>query len=209
MNPKNPYEFRWRWWYSAIADWMIRNPGGTMQDCADEIGRSYNAVTMIANTDMFREHLAKRKLEWQQTHDFSIVSKTTQIAEEGLDLILAHMKAKKTAIPFRDIAAVTGTALERLGYGTTPSAPAVQVNNYGATQQVVAPVSISALEEARMAVRQVEQMRAQQSRAVPQLSAPPMIEEEPFDDPELRRDDNESEICTTTTEIQSAKRADS
>src|SRR5678815_4847907 len=45
----NPYEGRWRWWYSAISDWMLRNPGGTMADCAAELGRGASTCLLYTS----------------------------------------------------------------------------------------------------------------------------------------------------------------
>lgn len=158
MNPKNPYETRWRWWYEAIADWMIANPGGRMSDCAAALNKHICTVSQIANTDLFRDYLANRKREWRERHDFSIIQKTTEVAELGLDVLLETLKTKRSAVPIGTLNEITSTALDRLGYGV-PSAPLVQVNQIDNSRNVTIPVAASVLEEARMAIRQVEASR--------------------------------------------------
>lgn len=163
MIQNNPYEKRWRWWYSAIADWMIRNPGGSMQDCARDLDRGYNTILMITNTDMFRDYLNTRKAEWRAAHDFGIVDKLTRVAEGSLDLILDNMKKKGDQIPMKMLNEIATGTLDRLGYAPA-STPAVQVNVDQRDQRkqvlVTTPVSPAALEEARDALRLAEQRRA-------------------------------------------------
>jgi hypothetical protein len=113
----NAYVNRWNWWYSAIADWMIRNPDKRLQDCANDLGKHVNTISQIANTDMFREYLARRKQEWREHHDFAIVSKVTQVAEAGLDLLLEKLEKKRDQIPMQLVTEMTTSALDRLGYG--------------------------------------------------------------------------------------------
>lgn len=159
----NPYEHRWRWWYTAIADWMIRNPGGTLGDCAKELDRHYTTICMIACTDMFKRYLEERKTQWREQHDFQLAGKLHEVANKGLDLMLDNMKRKGDQIPMQRLESITTTALTNLGYGQKPATPAVVVNNtLDARSQtmIAAPVSPAALEEARDALRAAERKRA-------------------------------------------------
>lgn len=62
---RNPYEGRWRWWYAAIADWMLENPGGSMIDCAHAIGRGVGTVQQISASNTFKDYYAARRAEWE------------------------------------------------------------------------------------------------------------------------------------------------
>jgi hypothetical protein len=163
MNPKNPYENRWRWWYPAIADWMLRNPGRPMKDCAAELGKAENTIYMIAGTDMFRDYLAKRRAMYREQHDFALVSKVTQVAEASLDLILDRLDKKRDAVPM--------DLLDRLGYGAKP-APMVQINTSVDNRHVTVPVSLDALAEARATLRRAEAVRAVEEESRPRLPSP-------------------------------------
>ena len=169
MNLSNPYNTRWRWWYSAIADWMIRNPGGTLQDCAKELGRAYGTIRMIHNTDMFQTYLDERKKEWRHAHDFSLVHKLTKVAESGLDQILETMAKKGDQIPMKMLNELTTGALDRLGYAPAAATPSVQVNvNQDQRKQVMVAAPPALLEEAREAMR-IAQEKQRGSTAGPLL----------------------------------------
>ena len=142
------------WYYSAIIDWMIANPGRPLSECAKHIGRGQNTLSTIINSDMFKAALAQRKAEFQMRHDLSIIEKTTKVAHASLDAILESIEKKRDKIPLDALREISDSALSRLGYGTTPAAnPGVVVN---VQQNVVAPVSAQDLAEARMALRQVQ-----------------------------------------------------
>lgn len=165
-SQRNPYEGRWNWWYSSIADIMIRDPSVRMGDIATELGRAPNTISMIVNTDLFQEYLARRKEEWRKTHDFSIMAKMTEVAELALDSVAEQFKKKKDQIPLPIAVEAMTSALDRLGYGTKQQpAVSVQVNqdNSNRSQTVVVQgVSATALEEARAALRVAEGKRGEE-----------------------------------------------
>lgn len=171
MNPKNPYENRWRWWYPAIADWMIANPGKPMTECAKEIGRGYVTICMIVNTDLFRDFLAKRRSDWEKRHDYALREKTTKVAESALDILADVLDKKRDSIPLAKLAEVGFGALDRLGYSPNKPAPAAQVNvNAPGGQVAVFPVSTDALQEAQSAIRLAQARRAQQASLNPSVA---------------------------------------
>src|SRR5882762_3891052 len=91
----SPYDQgRWRWWYSAIADWMLRHPGGSMKECALALGRGTGTVSAITSSDTFKTYYAQRKQDWQDQHDGELRTRLHSVALEGLDTILAVIKKK-------------------------------------------------------------------------------------------------------------------
>lgn len=157
------------WYYSAIIDWMIANPGGKLGDCAEYVGKSQTTLSIIINSDMFKAHLAARKAQFQQQHDLGIIHKTTQVANASLDAILAVLEKKRDTLPLETLNTVADGALKRLGYGLEPKQqPGITVNAQNA--QVVLPVSAQDLAEARMALRQVQ--ASQGGVQSPSLPAP-------------------------------------
>lgn len=147
------------WYYDSIIDWMLANPGRPLSECAKYIGRTQTTLSIIINSDIFKAHLAARKSRFQAQHDLGIIQKNTQIANAGLDAILAAVEKKKDAIPLETLQEVTGSALDRLGYGTKPQSGGITVNATGNTQ-VVLPVSSDDLNEARNALRAAQQQRS-------------------------------------------------
>jgi len=152
----NPYQGRWRWWYSAIADWMIRNPGGLMKDCAAELGKAESTISFITNTDLFRDYFAKRRAEYQRDHDFTIAHKLTEVAELALDATIEKLKKQRDKVDLPLLTDLMGSSLDRLGFAPKQG-PTVQIiNETNNTVQLPNSVTAEALEEARMAMRQVE-----------------------------------------------------
>lgn len=162
-SQRNPFEGRWNRWYSAIADILIRTPAASNIDIAAELGKHSNTISMIVNTDMFREYLAQRKDEWRRQHDFAILSKLTRVAELSLESAAEYLEKKKDQIPLPVSINAMTSALDRLGY-TPKTSPAVEVvvnNDHRAQTVVVQGVSATALEEARNALRIAEGKRAE------------------------------------------------
>ncbi len=161
---------RFNWWYSAIIDWMVANPGRRLRDCAEHFDKSQAWLSTVINSDMFKAQLAARKESFQQVHDFGLIEKQTEVANLGFDILIDAMKKKRDAIPIDTLVKISDTAMQRLGYGVKPpvAAPSVQVNLMN--QQVHAPVTAEALEAARNRVREVEQQR---------LLAPPQTHAKP------------------------------
>lgn len=173
---RNPYEGRWNWWYSAIADIMIRDPGVNSTEIALELHKHPNTISMIMNTDLFREYLAQRKDAWRQQHDFAILSKVTRVAELSLDSVAEQFIKKKDQVPLPIAVEAMTSALDRLGYAPKQQPQvAVTVNNDARAQTVVVQgVSASALEEARAALRLAERRRAEVFDVQPGTLAPPL-----------------------------------
>lgn len=162
VNPSNPYEGRWRWWYSAIADYMIRNPSGTMADCARALSKGANTISMIVHTDLFQSYLQQRKTEWARDHDHALRSRLTETAMKSLDLTLDVLQRKGDQVPLQRLVAITESSLDRLGYA--PSSTTVildQSRNDNRSQTL--NVSGSQLLEAREAMRAAEAARAGKS----------------------------------------------
>lgn len=156
---------RWRHWYTAIADAMIRSPGKTQIEIATELGKSAPYVSMIINTDMFKEYFAQRKAEWRESHDHMLRAKLTDVASEGLDILLDQLKAKKGQTPMPLLTKVVEGTLDRLGYAPS-SGPTVMIDNsVKDNRQVNVSVSAADLEAARNALRLVEQAKSGTSLA--------------------------------------------
>lgn len=158
------------WYYDSIIDWMLTNPGQPLSQCAAHVSKSQSWLSQIINTDMFKAALASRRESFNLQHDLQIIDKTQRIAQAGLDAILTTLETKKDKVPISELREVTDSALGRLGYGTKKE-PAANTTNVAV--QVVVPVSQVDLEEARMALRQVQQNRLTQNPGTPLLELEP------------------------------------
>jgi hypothetical protein len=162
------------WYYTAIIDWMIANPGRPLSECAKYVGRTQTTLSIIINSDMFKAALAQRKAEFQAQHDFSLIEKTTKVAHASLDAILTTLEKKKDAVPLDRLQQISDSALGRLGYGAKPLTQAVQVNNFNGPSQVFAPVSSNDLAEARMALRQFQESKSREAPAPATIAPDPL-----------------------------------
>lgn len=158
-----------RWWYESLADWMLANPNHKLKDLAAAFNKRQSTISIILKTDAFRAYYEKRRAEYNATLHERIISKQHDVVEASLDAMLLAIQKKQDQVPLNLLNDIAKTGLEVMGYGAK-AAPAVQVNVNNPTSIVPVPVSISDLEEARMAIRQVERQR---------LNAPPVIENEP------------------------------
>lgn len=154
------------WWYELL-DFLVANPGKNLRDAMTHVGRSYPTVLSVYNSDLFQELLVQRRTQMSRSLDLAIHERSVKIAAAGLDIISEKLEKKRDSIPLSEVAAVTESALTRLGYGTQKNAaPSVSVNiNNG--QQVVAPVSADALRDARAALQGIERQNAQRGLPAP------------------------------------------
>lgn len=149
---------RWRWWYSSIADWMIRNPGGTIVDCAKELNKHANTIGFIMKTDLFQDYFAARRAEWIRDHDFELRNKLTKVASLTLDATAEKLEKQRDKIDLPLLTDLLSSSLDRLGFAPA-AVPSVQINQIGDNRtQVQLPGSVTAsdLEEARMVLRAVQ-----------------------------------------------------
>lgn len=163
MGASNPYEGRWRYWYVAIIDWMLANPGRPLKECAAELGRAEGTIYMITETDLFRTHFAQRRAAFTQAHDSELRTKMTALASKSLDILTEVVDKKRDAIPVAHLTNIATSALDRLGYSPNKpaAAPGVTVNLPGSNPTLVTSISREELEEARTAMRLAQQNRAQ------------------------------------------------
>jgi hypothetical protein len=174
MNPKNPYEGRWRWWYSSIADIMLAQPGIRNTEIAERLGKAANTIHLITVTDLFKSYYAERRREFVEAQNLMLSDRLTNVATKGLDIVLEGLEKKRDKLPIQTVAAITDKALERLGMGVRPEpgTPSVVVNN-----NTINHIPSSVLAEARQRIRQLEAQRLEAPIA-PVISEPSSAEVE-------------------------------
>ncbi len=166
-----------RWYYSAIIDWMLANPGKPLSECAAHVHKSQAWLSTIINSDMFKAALAARKEAFQQQHDMLLLDRTAKVAAKSMDLILDVMEKKKDTVPIDVLAKIGDGALQRLGYGVKAAPAPVSVNVHQNNTTVAVPVTAEDLQAARMALRAAEQNRAAVRALPPLLEGPGLVEE--------------------------------
>lgn len=162
-----------KWWHEAIIDDMLMFPLDDYQKRADRLGYSKQTVMMLANSDMFKAAYESRRANLREKLDTSIALKMSEVADLGLTVMKESLEKKRTAIPFKDLAAANDSMLQRLGYGGVAAGTAVQVNVNNTSPN---GVTAELLAQARAKLRDNEQARAGETR-VP--SPAPMIDVTP------------------------------
>lgn len=156
----------WTWWYEAVADQMLANPHLTKLEIATRLGKSPGTIIAITKSDSFKTYYAQRRADFTARHDAAIMNRLTKVAEASLDLISESLEKRRDQVPLDLLKDLATSSLEKLGYGTKP-APGVQVNLNQMNAAFVVPpaVDAAAIEEARDALRAVEQKRLIEARA--------------------------------------------
>lgn len=155
-----------RWWYEALADYMIAHPDHRQNDIAAHFNRSPGTISTIINTDAFKAYLRQRRNDYEASLDQEVRGKLMNVASKGLDFLLEGLEKKRDSIPINVLQDVVDKSLRNLGYGAEKSAPAVNVNvNASHNQNVPVAVSLEDLDAARAALR------------ASQAPAPPVIEQ--------------------------------
>lgn len=148
-----------RWWYDAIIDWRLANPGRPEYECAHALGCGVNYLSLIVNTDMFKARWEQRRSEFSDQIGMSVQQKLLRNLDTTLDIIHEQLTTKRTAIPFRDTTKLMDDTLQRLGYGVPRSGVQVNVGAApGGTTQVA--VNVTDLHAARALLRSREAERA-------------------------------------------------
>ncbi len=158
MNPSAPAQLaastlatrarRMRWWYEALADYMIAHPAARQNDIAAYFKRAPSTISIIINSDAFQAYLRQRRGEYQKDLDTAVQTKMLNVADKSFDMILERFEKKRDSIPLGDLF----KAVELTQKAAEKAVPTVVVNN---APQTVVPVAVSLddLEAARTALR--------------------------------------------------------
>lgn len=151
-------EGRWRWWYAGICDYRLTHPGCSNKEIALYLKKHENTISMIVNTDMYREYEAQCKAQWRSHNEDVLRQKLMGVTTLALDSMKVQLEKKQDQIPLAISNEILKTGLEALGFGPK-SAPGVVINNTQQHVNLPAAVSPQMLDEARMALRGVERQR--------------------------------------------------
>lgn len=151
---------RMRWWYAAIADYMLQHPSATREEIARVVGHHKNWVGLIMASSFFRAYYAERRREYERELDAGIATRIRSVAEKSLDRLIEKLddaKDKPNATTIGGLADLASKSLEALGYGGRASAgPSVSVSVQQNAVTVTAPVAPEVLAAARERLQRSE-----------------------------------------------------
>ncbi len=140
---------RHSYWYDALIDWMISNPGSSMTAIAKEFKKNLSTISMIVNSDMFKARFELRRKELNERMAEEIATETSTVALLSLREVSKRLRDNPAAIPIGQLTEISHSTLDRLGYGQKP------LNNQQNNVVVNVTVPQSVLSEARQSMREL------------------------------------------------------
>lgn len=114
--------------HQAIADWLIANPDRSQGECASAFGITQAWLSVIVNSDIFREYLQQRLNEVSTPVMFTLREKLMGVAHRAVEKLGAAVDNSQDP---EYILAAADKTLHRLGYAPTrgPVAATTTVTN--------------------------------------------------------------------------------
>lgn len=122
------------WWYEAIVDWELTNPGGRRKDCAKELNCSECHLSVISNSDSFKEFREMRMVQHRTRVSDGIIGRLEVVTDKALGKLEGVIDAAGPMTKMTEVADVAKMGLQALGMfrhgasGLKSTAPAVQIN---------------------------------------------------------------------------------
>lgn len=119
--------------HEAIALWLLANPDRPLKECAAQLGYSQSWLSIIINSQAFRDYYGKMREEMDGPEIISLREKLTGLAHMTVERLAE--KAQHVEDPSK-LLEIADKALHRLGYapsrGPEPAQASVtnQQNNY-------------------------------------------------------------------------------
>lgn len=137
--------------HSAIVDWEILHPGGTMIECSKAIGMSDNHISIIRNSDIFKDYRTRRLRKHHQNISRSVIEKTEMLACTSLDVLEERINNERAKMDMETVRTSADMALKALGFGNGSGSGGA---NAAANLTVVVSASPAMLEDARNRMRE-------------------------------------------------------
>ena len=140
------------WWYERLADAMIAHPEKTLTEIAKSFNCTLTWISIIKNSDVFKEYWARRSAEASKDMLGAIRAKGMAAAELAIDALNARLELEASAMPVPQLLEVVDISMKRFGYDSAKGARAPQtVTNFN-----IGMVSAAELAEARARMRQAK-----------------------------------------------------
>lgn len=197
---------KFRWWWEAIIDWMICNPGLTMKDAAKEFNCTPQYLYMLTSSDVFNERYRERIDAKAKALNEQVVAKVSETALAAVGLIADRLELEKIKpvesrrIELEQLSTVSDRLLKSLGLGAKQLGTVINNTNQTVIESGASP---AAVELARQTLQRVQKREVEEAVEEPPpvppspLSQPPLAAQDPSVDllDELRA--IEDEECVT------------
>lgn len=103
------------WWYEAIVDWELRNPGLYRAECARELNCSESHLSVISNSDSFKEFREMRMVQHRTQVSETIINRLEVVTDKALGKLEGVIDAAGPMTKMTDVSDVAKMGLQALG----------------------------------------------------------------------------------------------
>lgn len=132
-----------RWWHEAVVDWELENPGLTMNECASYFDVSPSYLSILRNSDAYKEYAERRRREHNSNVSETIIQKTEKLAKIAVDVLTERIDSERKTILLGGVKDTAEMALKSLGFGLprggdtrTGAAPAMVININASSEDI-------------------------------------------------------------------------
>lgn len=139
-------------WHESLIDYIISNPGATLRVKAQVFGVSMSWLSIVENSDSFKEAMRLRRDEHFNNLSTGIVGKLEATADMLIEEINHRIQTdSSSAIPFNSLRDTADMALKHLGFGA---------KGQGGVQQAGIINNNTVIVQDREALREAREMMA-------------------------------------------------
>ena len=116
------------WWHESILDWELENPDKNLGECAREFRVSETWLSIIRNSDVYREYAALRRKDHNENVSKSIIERVEDVADLSLEVLHERIEKERETIGLKIVTQTCELALKSLGFGQRSDSKETQVN---------------------------------------------------------------------------------
>ena len=105
--------------HEAIVDWEILHPAGRMYECSADIGMCESAISIIRNSDVFKDYRNRRLAKHHANISNSVLEKTELLACTSLEVLEERINEERDKISLGGVKDTADMALKALGFGAS------------------------------------------------------------------------------------------
>lgn len=113
-------------WHEALADFIIQWPQASNKEIAAHFKVSSQWVSIVKNSDNFKELMKTRRAEHRDLVSASVINKVEALAEQAIDEISRQIEHKE--LPVEHVKDIAAMSLKAMGFGGDRGGAAVQNN---------------------------------------------------------------------------------
>ncbi|MFQ5741976.1 MAG: hypothetical protein ACE5HV_00125 [Acidobacteriota bacterium] len=104
--------------HEYIVDWCLKHPEGLMKDLAAELGVSEQHLSLVRNSDAFKDYEARRRAEHNETLSKSIVEEVEDLAHLSVEVLNERIESERQTLGLTLVRETADMALKALGFGS-------------------------------------------------------------------------------------------